>query len=187
MKLLVDQRAGLVKQHKLCFNSFGQKRFSECTSAKRCIINNCGGKHYSCLHIDKKPFETHNQKSKNMQIDTTVRNLSQQAKEPIENMSNIRNQLEFKPVTLFNNSIRLDCYTMLGNCSSCSYIFSKTAETLQCKPCQQPQLSVRGTLSKDKVSSSLVRLSIKPHNATYPTLTLQSFYSVESLDFDAID
>ena len=135
----------------------------------------------------QKPFEMHNQKSNNMQIGTTLRNRSQQAKNPIENMSNIRNQLEFMPVTLFNNGSKLNCYTILGNCSSCSYIFSKTAETLQCKPCQQLQLSIRVKINKDKVSSSLVGLTIKPHNATKPTLTLQSFYSVETLSFDAID
>ena len=102
-------------------------------------------------------------------------------------MNNIRNQLQIMPVTLFNNGIKLDCYAILDNCSSCSYILNKTAETLQCKPSQQLQLSVRGAFSKDKVSSSLVRLSIGPHNATKPTFTLQSVYSVEALSFDAID
>ena len=33
LKLLVDQRAEVVKQHKLCFNCLGQHRFSECTSS----------------------------------------------------------------------------------------------------------------------------------------------------------
>ena len=187
LKLPIDQRAELVKQHKLCFNCLDQHRFSECTSSKRCFINNCGGKHHSTLHIDKKPFQTHNQKSNNMQLGTRVTKPPEQAEDPIQNMNNIRNQLQFMPVTLFNNGIKLDCYAILDNCSSCSYIFSKTAETLQCKPSQQLQLSVRGAFSKDKVSSSLVRLSIGPHNATKPTFTLQSVYSVEALSFDAID
>ena len=214
LKLPVDQRPELVKQHKLCFNCLGQHRFSECTSSKRCFINNCGGKHHSTLHIDKKrectsskrcfinncggkhhstlhidkkPFQTHNQKSNNMQLGTTVTKPSEQAQDPIQNMNNIRNQLQFMPVTLFNNGIKLDCYAILDNCSSCSYILSKTAETLQCKPSQQLQLSVRGAFSKDKVSSSLVWLSIGPHNPTTPTFTLQSVYSVEALSFDAID
>ena len=186
LKLPVDQRVELVNQHKLCFNCLGQHRLSECTSSTRCFNNNCGGKHHSTLHIDKKPFQTHNQKS-NMQLGTTVTKPSDQAEEPIQKMNNIRNQLQFLPVTLFNNGIKLDCYTILDNCSSCSYILSKTAETLQCKPSQQLQLSVRGAFSKDKVSSSLVRLSIGPHNSTKPTFTLQSVYPFEALIFDAID
>ena len=71
-KLPVDQRAELLNQHKLCFNCLGQHRFSECTLSKRCFINNCGAKHHSILHIDKKPFQTHNQKSNNMQLGTIV-------------------------------------------------------------------------------------------------------------------
>ena len=37
------------------------------------------------------------------------------------------------------------------------------------------------------MSSSLVRLSIGPHNATKPTFTLKSVYYVGALSFDAID
>ena len=150
LKLPDDQRAELVKQHKLCFNYLDQHKFSECKSSKRCFINNCGGKHHSTLHIDKNPFQTHNQNSNYMQLGTTLTKPSEQAEDPIQNMNNIRNQLQFLPVTLFNNGIKLGCYVIVDNCGSCSYVLSKTAETLQCKPSQQLQLSVRGAFSKDK-------------------------------------
>ena len=122
-----------------------------------------------------------------MQLGITVTKSSKQAKDPIENMNNIRNQLQFKQVKLFNNGIKLDCYAILNNCNSCSYILSKTAETFQCKPSQQIQLSVRGVFSEDKLSSSLVRLSIGQHIATKPIFSLQLVCSIESLSFDAID
>ena len=118
-----------------------------------------------------------------MQLGTTVTKPS----DPIQIMNNIRNQLQFMPVTLFNNGIKLDCYAIPDNCSSCSNILSKTAETLKSKPGKQLQLSVQGAFSKDKESFLLIRLSIGPHNATKLTFTLQSVYSVEALSFDAID
>ena len=135
----------------------------------------------------KSRFKRTTKKSENMQFGTTVIKSSKQAKDPIENMSNIRNQLKFMPVTLFNNAIKLDCYAILDNCNSCSYILNKTAESFQCKPSQQLKLSVRGAFSEDKVSSSLLLLTIGPNSATKPTFTLQSIYSVETLSFDAID
>ena len=84
------------------------------------------------------------------------------------------------PKTLFKNGIKLDC-------SSCSHILSKTAETLQLTPSQKLQLSVRVAFSKNKVSSSLIPLSIGPRNSIKPTFTLQSIYSIEAQSFDAID
>ena len=108
-----------------------------------------------------------------MQLGTTVTKQSEQAEDPIQNMNSFRYQLQFMPLTLCNNGSNLDCYDILDPCSSCSYILSKTAETLQCKPSQQLQLSLRGAFSK-----------VRPHNATKPTFTLKSIYSVEDLSFD---
>ena len=137
LKLYVDQRADLVKQHKLRFNCLGQHRYSECTSAKRCFTKNCRGKHHSTLHIGKKLFQTpHNQKPNNTQLGTTVIKSFKHANNPIENLSDIRNQLNCMPVTFFIIGIKLDSYAILDKCSSCSYILSKTDEALQCKPSQ---------------------------------------------------
>ena len=84
LKFSVDQRAELVKQHKQGFNCFGQHRLGECISA---FINNCGVKHHSTLHIDKKKYQNQKQKSNSMQFGTIVTRSSKQAKDPIENMS----------------------------------------------------------------------------------------------------
>ena len=64
-----------------------------------------------------------------MQLATTVTKSLKRAQDTIEN--DISNQLKIMTVKLFNNGIKLYCYAILDNCSNCSYIFSKTAETLR--------------------------------------------------------
>ena len=59
-----------------------------------------------------------------MELGTTVNKSSKEAKILSENMSTNHNQLQFIPVTLFDNGVKLDCYAVLENYSSCSYTFS---------------------------------------------------------------
>ena len=101
--------------------------------------------------------------------------------------SGLKNQLQFEPILLFNNNKAVPCYAILDNCSSCSYVLKSTADILQCEPSRTVELSIRGAFSEDTVSSNLVQLHIGPFNSTSATFTLQSVYSVETLNFVLID
>ena len=65
----------------------------DCFSARRCIIDNCGGKHHSTLHRkQEKSAQRHTQKS-NINLENLMI-----AK------SDLKNQLQFMPITLLNNN-----------------------------------------------------------------------------------
>ena len=155
----------------------GNHRSTDCSSARSCIIDNCGEKHHSTLHRNQdKTAQRHTQKSNNINLENQVN-----AK------SGLKNQLQFMPITLFNNNKAVPCYIILDKCSSCSYVLKCTADTLQCKSSRTVELSIRGAFSEDTVSSNLVQLHIGPFNSTSATFTLQTVYSVETLNFDLID
>ena len=143
-------------------------------------------------------------KSNNMHLGTTITKSSEQVKNPIKNknnqlqfrpltqfnsgikldysvpIKNENNQLQFRPVTQFNSGIKLDCYAKLDNCSSCSYILSKTAETPQCKPSKiyslaYEVLSVRTKFLKlwsGLVSDHITLLSLLPLYNQFSQLNL---------------
>ena len=130
----------MLKKHKLCFSCLDQRSFGGGKSAMRCFINNCVEKHQSNPHFVKKQFFTYNQRPNTMQLETTVIKTSKQARDLIWKLSNsrnqksnIKNQLQFMPVTFFNNGIKLDWYAIIDKYSSCSYILRKTAENIQCE------------------------------------------------------
>ena len=162
VKLTTQQKTQLVKDKRLYFNCLGNHRSTDCTSARRCITDNCGGKHQSTLHKNQdKNAQRHSQKSNNINLENQMN-----AKAGFEN------QLQFMPITLFNNNKAVPCYANLDNCSSSSYVLKSTADSLQCKPSRKDELSIHGAFSEDTVSSNLVQLHIGPFNSTSATLAL---------------
>ena len=130
----------------MCFNCLGNYMSTDCTSARRCIMENCGGKHHSTLHRNQdKSAQRHTQKSNNINLEN-----QRNAK------SGLKNQIKFMPITLFNNNKAV----AVDNCSSCSYVLKSTADSLQCKPSRKNEFSFRGAFSEDTVSSNLVQLHI---------------------------
>ena len=93
VKLTTQQKTQLVKDKQLCFKWLSNHRSTDCTSARRRIIDNCGGKHHSTLHRNQDKYEQwHTQKSNNINLENQV-NAKYGSK----------NQLQFMPIN-FNKA-----------------------------------------------------------------------------------
>ena len=73
VKLTTQQKTQLVKDKQLCFNCLGNHRSTECFSARRCIIDTCGGKHHSTIHKNQdKSAQRHTHKSNKINLENQM-------------------------------------------------------------------------------------------------------------------
>ena len=99
--------------------------------------DNCGQKHQSSLHREKSEIDSKNQSQKSNNVEVEQRILNSRDAEDSINLDSLavtRNQLQYMPVSLINSKTSIQCYAMLSNCSSCSYICKATAEELNSVP-----------------------------------------------------
>ena len=189
-KLPLDKRLEIVKKHSLCFNCFYKHKLNDCRSEKRCMQDNFGQKHHSSLHREKSGIDSKNpsQKPNNVEVEQRIINSpdADDSTNP-DSLSVIRNQLQYMPVTLLNGKTSNQCYAMLDNCSSCSYICKTTAEELNSVPKQSVDLKVHGAFSTDKNHSTLISLSVGAFNSTSVHFTLPNVYSVDKTHFDVVN
>ena len=162
----------------------------DCRSEKRCMQDNCGQKHHSSLHRAKPGIDSKNQfqKSNNVEVEQRILN-SRDGDNSInpDSLSVNRNQLQYMPVTLINGKTSIQCYAMLDNCSSCSYICKTTAEELNSVPKQSVDLKGHGAFSTDKIHSTLISLSVGAFKSTSVLFTTPNVYSVDKTHFDVVN
>ena len=168
-----------VKKHSLCFNCLSPSHSAkECAS--KVVCRHCNGKHHSLLHDpdkQKKRTKTTNltdvelplckplNRKMNSTVDTPTYNPGFPAKS--------RNQLQVIPVTLFGeNKEKVECYAILDNGSTISYVLDTTANGINAPKAIQFDLNVMHAFDQSVINANLVRLDIGRYNDDEPLFRL---------------
>ena len=189
-KFDVARRNLEVKKHSLCFNCLSPSHSAkECAS--KVVCRHCNGKHHSLLHDpdkQKKRTETTNltdvelplceplNRKMNSTVDTPTYNPGFPAKS--------RNQLQAIPVTLFGeNKEKVECYAILDNGSTISYVLDTTANGINAPKAIQFDLNVMHAFDQSVINANLVRLDIGRYNDDEPLFRLNSVHSINNWKF----
>ncbi|XP_075264413.1 uncharacterized protein LOC142356371 [Convolutriloba macropyga] len=190
LSLDVSRRNSEEKKNSLCFNCLSSSHASKnCTSKVLC--RHCNGKRHSLLHTDrqKAPESTNvtaidlpmceplDQQDKNSDIPTQVYNPGFPSK--------TRNQLQVIPVTLFgNDNKRRNCYAILDNASTISYVLNTTADKVRAPKTSEFDLNVSHAFDESVMHANLVRLDIGKFNSDQPLFRLNYVHAVSNWTFN---
>ena len=186
-KFDVARRNLEVKKHSLCFNCLSPSHSAkECAS--KVVCRHCNGKDHSLLHDpdkQKKRTETTNltdvelplceplNRKMNSTVDTPTNNPGFPAK--------TRNQLQVIPVTLFGeNKEKVECYAILDNDSTISYVLDTTANGINAPKAIQFDLNVMHAFDQSVINAILVRLDIGRYNDDEPLFRLNYVHSINN-------
>ena len=127
--------------------------------------------------IDLPMCEPLDQQDKNSDIPTQVYNPGFPSK--------TRNQLQVIPVTLFgNDNRRHNCYAILDNGSTISYVLNTTADKVRAPKTSEFDLNVSHAFDESVMHANLVRLDIGKFNSGQPLFRLNYVHAVNNWTFN---
>ena len=95
-----------------------------------------------------------------------------------------RNQLQVIPVTLFGeNKEKVECYAILDNGSTISYVLDTTANAINAPKAIQFDLNVMHAFDQSVINANLVRLDIGRYNDDEPLFRLIYVHSINNWKF----
>ena len=190
LSLDVSRRNSEAKKNSLCFNCLSTSHAAKnCTSKIFC--RHCNGKHHSLLHTDRQKAP----ESTNLtEIDLPMCEPLDQQDKSNDNPTQVynpgfpprtRNQLQVIPVTLFgNDNNRHNCYAILDNGSTISYVLNTTADKVGAPKISDFDLNVSHAFDESVMHANLVRLDIGKLNSDQPLFRLNNVHAVGNWTFN---